>query len=154
MKLKIKKTDINATVPTRAHATDAGFDLYSLTENKVSDTVTTPVYIQTGISVEIPKGYFGIICARSSTYKNFGFIIPNAVGIIDSDYRGELMVLAINPYHSIYKDGQIHYRECVIAQGSKIAQLIVLKLPSCEIEEVSELSETERGTNGFGSSGK
>jgi len=154
MKLKFKKISPDATIPTKAYSTDAGFDLYTIQQESFADTTISPHMISTGICVEIPTGYFGILCARSSTYRKYGFILPHSLGIIDADFRGELLVPVINPYHSVYKDGQVHYRTCEIEKGARIAQLIVLKLPKMEAEEAQELSQTERGEGGFGSSGR
>lgn len=137
MKLKIKKLNSQAKIPTKAHSTDAGFDLYA-DEIRYNDR-----YIEygTGVAVELPKGSVGLIFPRSSISK-YDLRLANAVGVIDEGYTGELNLRydAIGPYH--------------YEKGDRIGQLVVIKLPELEVEEVEELADSERGTGGFGSSNK
>jgi dUTP pyrophosphatase len=138
LKVRFKKLHPDAVTPTYAKDGDAGLDLTALT---MTDRSGIP-YIEygTGISVEIPKGYVGLIFPRSSVSKLENFYLKNAVGVIDSGYRGELM-LRFNKSYSFYN------------VGDKIGQLIILPYPTIYLEEVQELSNTERGEGGFGSTG-
>lgn len=137
MKLKVKKLNSQAKLPTKAHSTDAGFDLYA-DEIRYNDR-----YIEygTGVAIELPKGSVGLIFPRSSISK-YDLRLANAVGVIDEGYTGELNLRydAIGPYH--------------YEKGDRIGQLVVIKLPELEVEEVEELADSERGTGGFGSSNK
>lgn len=141
MKIKFKKLSPLAVVPTRAHATDAGFDLTvaSVTEDRRHEVVS----YGTGIAVEIPDGYVGLVFPRSSVYKE-DLLLSNCVGVIDSGYRGEIMAKfkILRPLIHRY------------TVGDRMAQLVIVKLPDVEFEEADELSESERGEGGYGSSGK
>lgn len=138
MKVKIKKLHTDAVIPTYAKVGDAGLDLVAISVN-VGETQVT---YGTGIAVEIPDGYVGLIFPRSSIYK-MGLLLSNSVGIIDSGYRGEIKFKfnRTDKYVGIY---QI---------GDHIGQLIIMPYPTIEFEEVDELSDTERGAGGFGSTG-
>ena len=140
MKVKIKKIRESAFLPTKAHATDAGFDLYA--DSMSYDDCNNVVY-GAGIAVEIPQGYVGLVFPRSSIART-GLILSNAVGVIDSGYRGEVMAK--------FRRAQVPAEEYKL--GERIAQLIILPYPEVEFEEVSELSDSERGNGGYGSSGK
>lgn len=140
MKVKIKKIRESALLPTKAHATDAGFDLYA--DSMSYDDCNNVVY-GTGIAVEIPQGYVGLVFPRSSIART-GLILSNAVGVIDSGYRGEVMAK--------FRRAQVPAEEYKL--GERIAQLIIMPYPGVEFEEVSELSDSERGNGGYGSSGK
>lgn len=140
MKVKIKKVTASAVLPTKAHATDAGYDLYA--SSKEVDDFGNTVY-GTGIAVEIPKGYVGLVFPRSSIYK-YALALSNAVGVIDSGYRGEIMA----------KFRRTQYCENEYQLGERIAQLIIMPYPEIEFEEVDELSDSDRGEGGYGSSGK
>ena len=139
MKVKVMKLDAGATIPKYAKAGDAGMDLYAVTESY--DKHGNYVY-GTGLAIEIPEGYVGLIFPRSSISKT-AHSLRNAVGVIDSGYRGEVMLkFDINTLNSpVYK------------VGDRIAQIIILPYPEIEFEEAWELSKTERGSGGFGSSG-
>ena len=143
MYIEFRKLNDKAITPTKAHSTDAGFDLVctSIMEGGFdSETIT----YGTGIAVNIPEGYVGFLCSRSSVYKK-GLMQNNAVGIIDAGYTGELIFKfrKMQPYSHRYE------------LGDKIGQLVVVPLPYVELQEVTEFSEkTERGGCGFGSSGK
>lgn len=136
MKLKVKKLRKNSKLPKKAHNTDAGYDLYA-DEIRFNDR-----YIEygTGISIELPKGSVGLIFPRSSISK-YDLRLANAVGVIDEGYTGELNLRfdAVGPHH--------------YQKGDRVGQLVVMKLPELEVEEVDSLTESERSSGGFGSSG-
>lgn len=153
MKLKIKKLHPNAVLPQYAKKGDAGLDL-TCTEIEFDSNTHTYIY-KTGLAVEIPEGYVGLLFPRSSLYKTI-LHLTNSVGVIDSGYRGEIMVRFINifdprekPETGFWQFPKEHYQV-----GDRIAQLILLPYPQLIIEEVEELTESERGEKGFGSSGK
>lgn len=146
MKVNFKKLDHNATTPTRGSQNAAGLDLYAcITHNGGCATIAGHITakIGTGIAVEIPDGYFGAIFARSGLATKKGLRPSNCVGVIDSDYRGEVIV-------ALHNDSALMQE---IHHGDRIAQLIILPYPSVELNEVEELSDTERGAGGFGSTG-
>jgi len=142
MNVKIKKLDENAIIPSRATSGSAGLDLTAVKigVEHAEDGVVVLVY-DSCIAIEIPEGYVGLLFPRSSIYKK-SITMTNCVGVIDSDYRGSIMAkfkLNTNTIPSLYKE------------GDKFAQLIIVPAPSIDIELAEELSETERGTNGYGS---
>ena len=137
MKLKIKKVREGVITPTRAYEGDAGLDLYV---SKVDMTAPDMVKYFLGVAVEIPTGYVGVLCSRSSTFKK-RHVLTNGVGIIDSGYRGEIMAICqVDPRSLLYKPGE------------KAFQLILVPFIAPEIEEVENLSDSERGEGGYGSS--
>jgi dUTP pyrophosphatase len=138
IKLKIKKLDNRAKIPNYAKKGDAGIDLVATT------TMSNGYFIEYGtdLAMEIPEGYVGYIFPRSSISKTDHYL-RNSVGVIDSGYRGEIKIRM-----SVPELGTKQYKN-----GDKIAQLIIMKLPWVDIEEVDELSETDRGEGGFGSTG-
>lgn len=141
IQIKFKKLTSTAKTPTRAHESDAGFDFYADTDMLMRGPCAC-VY-HTGIAVEIPKGYFGAMFPRSSI-RDRGFHLCNSVGVIDSGYRGEILF-------SFYRaQGLLS----AYKQGDKIGQLVILPLPQVELVEVSDLSESDRGTKGLGSTGR
>ncbi len=137
LNIKIKKLHKDAVIPTKAHATDAGCDLYATSCHYDNGLI---IY-GTGIAVEIPEGYVGLVFPRSSI-ANTHLTLSNSVGVIDSGYRGEVMA-------KFRKGGTRGYHV-----GERIAQLIILPYPEVVFEEAEELSESDRGTGGYGSSGK
>lgn len=143
MEIEIKLLNDNATIPTRGSAYSAGYDLYACLNEKVLFRPNETVKIGTGLSIAIPDGYFGAIFARSGLATNKGLRPANCVGVCDSDYRGEYII-------ALHNDSNI---EQTISNGDRIAQLIVLPYISLEFKEVIELSETDRGSSGFGSTG-
>jgi dUTP pyrophosphatase len=150
MKVKIKKLHENATIPVYATTGDAGLDLTATSMcNYRHDTVN---YIEygTGLAVEIPEGYVGLIFPRSSLSKT-NLVLANHVGVIDSSYRGEIK-FRFKDLHQ-YSNHSISPPEWYRV-GDKIGQLIVLPYPYIEFEEVENLTETARGEGGFGSTGK
>lgn len=142
MEIKVKKLAPNSVIPTYAKAGDAGLDLTSILMEV--DGHGNYVY-HTGLSFEIPEGYVGLIFPRSSIYKQDIFL-TNSVGVIDSGYRGEVCVKFKNIGN---KDNHRRY-----AVGERVAQMIIIPYPKIEFKEVDELSETDRGQGGFGSTGK
>lgn len=139
--MNIKKIDPTAKIPTYARVGDAGADLYA------SEDVTLHYYsteaVPTGIALEIPNGYVGYINPRSSLGVK-GITVINAPGTIDSGYRGEIKVILANHTGEDYQ----------ITKGDKIAQIVFHKFEEVFFEPVDELSDSERGTGGFGSTGK
>ena len=144
VKVKFKKLSENATVPSYGSAFAAGADLYACTNG---ETVTfapgETKMIHTGISLEIPEGYAGLVYARSGIATKRGLAPANKVGVIDSDYRGEIMV-------------SLHNHSCEVQEiGDKerIAQLVIAPFLAVDFVEADELSDTDRGAGGFGSTG-
>ena len=144
MKIRIKKLDDRAVTPTYGSEYSAGADIYALTDGTLEILPHETVFIHTGISVEIPEGYCGLVFARSSMGAKRGLAPANKVGVIDADYRGEVMVALHN--HS--------EKPATVEQGERIAQLAIVPFLKAEFEESDELSDTVRGTGGFGSTGK
>lgn len=159
MEIKVKLTD-GAPMPKHAKPGDAGMDLTSRQTVEIAPGGT--VMVGTGVWMEIPDGYFGQIVPRSGMASKRGITIANAPGTIDSGYRGEIML----PLHNMASaltwvpdaDGMTsHYvpnhNMAVVERGERVAQIIIKPYETCECVEVEELSETERGGGGFGSSG-
>ena len=143
MEINIKLLNENAKVPTRGSEYAAGYDLYAATDYDIEIAPHSTVKIGTGISVELPNGTFGAIFARSGLATKKGLRPANCVGVCDSDYRGEYIV----PMHNDTDEVM------TIASGERIAQLIVMPFVGIEFNIVDELTETERGDGGFGSTG-
>lgn len=143
MKLKIKKLNENAKIPTYGTEFSAGADLYALLENDVIILPGETHLIKTGISLEIPEGYVGLIYPRSGLATKKGLAPANKVGVIDSDYRGEIMVALFNHGKNSQK----------IENGERVAQIVIAPYIQAEFEETDILSETERNSGGFGSTG-
>ena len=142
--IRVKKLAPNAILPTYGSAGAAAADLYACLEESVTIAPGETVFIPTGLSVEIPVGCAGLIYARSSMGAKRGLAPANKVGVIDSDYRGEIKVVLLN--HSS--------AEQTVAPGERIAQMIITPVLTPAYEEVDELTDTDRGTGGFGSTGK
>jgi len=140
MKIKVKKLSPDAKIPTRAKDSDAGYDLYSTECLPLLPQSRHPV--KTGISLEIPKGYYGRIAPRSGLAVKAG--IDVLAGVVDSGYRNEIGVVLINLGETMVS----------IEEGDRVAQLIIEKCHDVEWEEAEELSDSDRGESGFGSSGK
>lgn len=142
MKIKVKKLIDKAVLPTRAHESDAGFDLTCSAVSTVLNECNQLILVyHTGLAVEIPEGHVGLLFPRSSIYKK-SLSQTNAVGVIDSGYRGEVIVAmrsTTDVVPAIYKE------------GDRFAQLIVIPIPNVEFIEVDELNDSDRGVNGFGS---
>ena len=141
--VRFQKTNPRAHVPTYGSEAAAGADLYALTETSVTVLPHTSVLIHTGIIVEIPNGYVGLICARSGLATKRGLAPANKVGVIDADYRGEIMVALHNHTDT----------PAEIQNGERIAQLVIVPYLTANFTETEHLSETERVDGGFGSTG-
>lgn len=166
VKVRIKKIHEDAVIPHYAKPGDAGLDLTSTSRTVISKPEGDD-YIEygTGLAVEIPKGYVGLVFPRSSISK-MDLYLANAVGVIDSGYRGEIK-LRFKP--ELFHDGYVSedketvtYKLIdgseawlnVYAIGDKVGQLVIIPYPQVEFEEVTELSDSSRGDGGFGSTGK
>lgn len=143
MVLKIRKIKDNATIPTRGSEEAAGVDLYACINSPVTIYPDETYVIGSGVAFEPPKGHFGAVVPRSSVGIKRNLTLPNNVGIIDNDYRGEIMIA----FHNIGNQPE------VINPDERIAQLVLLPYITCPIEEIDELTETERGEGGIGSTG-
>ncbi len=143
MKVKFKKLSENAICPTYATEFSAGADLYALSDCDIKIKPRETVLVRTGISLEIPDGYVGLIYARSGLATKKGLAPANKVGVIDSDYRGEIMVALFNQSEE----------ERIISLGERIAQIVIAPFLKADYEEAEELSDTVRGEGGFGSTG-
>ena len=143
LKVNIKRLNVNAVIPTQGSEYAAGSDLYACIEDVVSINPGETVLIKTGLAMEIPEGYAGLIYARSGLATKRGLAPANKVGVVDSDYRGEVMVALHN--HS----NTIQYVE----PKERIAQLVVTPFLKAEFNEVAELNDTDRGEGGFGHTG-
>ena len=144
MKVNFKKLNEKATVPTYGTEYSAGADLYSLHDENITVEPHKTVLVHTGIAMEIPEGYCGLIFARSGLASKRGLAPANKVGVIDADYRGEIMVALHNHSDESAK----------VEGGERVAQLAIVPFLKADFFEVSELSETVRGEGGFGSTGK
>lgn len=138
--IKAKKLNDKAKIPVRAHMNDAGMDLCSI--ERLVILPQTRKIIRTGISLEIPEGYYGRVAPRSGLAAKNG--IDVFAGVVDSSYRGEICVILFNSdKNNVF----------MINEGDRIAQLIIEKHYNFPVEEVSDLSDTTRGSDGFGSTG-
>ena len=144
MQVRIKKLNDRARIPTYGTEFSAGADLYNMEENDVTIKPHETVMIPLGFAIEIPAGYAGLVFARSGLASKRGVAPANKVGVIDSDYRGECMVALHNHTE----------KEVTVEGGERIAQLCIVPYLKAEFEESAELSDTERGGGGFGSTGK
>lgn len=144
MKIKMLKVNTAAMIPERKTAGSAGYDLCACLAKDFTIQPGDLVVIPTGLAVEIPEGYAGMIYTRSGLGVKHGVHVSNGVGVIDSDYRGEMHVGLCNSSRVPY----------TVTPGERIAQLIIMPVVTPEIEEVAKLSETVRGEAGFGSTGK
>lgn len=144
--LFVKRLHPDAVIPTYAHPSDAGLDLTATTR---TDDNNGNIIYGTGLAIEIPPGYVGLIFPRSSI-RNSSLIQANSVSVIDSGYRGEITVTMrkyINP------ETKEHNPNAQYQPGERIAQLIVMPYPKCHFIEAEQLSNSERGTDGYGSTG-
>lgn len=141
--IPVVKLDPRAVLPTRGSAQAAGADLYALPEGDVTLAPGETRLIRTGLAAAIPEGYAGMVFARSGLASKRDLAPANKVGVIDADYRGEILVALHN-----------HGTEPrTVASGERIAQLVILPVPPCEYVEAKSLPDTERGAGGFGSTG-
>jgi len=144
MFIKIKKLNESTQTPFRATSGSAGADLFARLEADVTLESAERKLIPTGLIIEISEGYGGFVFPRSSLASKHGISLSNCVGVIDSDYRGELKIAVINHSDESF----------IIKNGDRIAQLVIIPVCSAEFIEEDSLSETERGEGGFGSTGK
>lgn len=142
MQLEIKRLDAELPLPSYAHEGDAGLDLYAA-ENRILQPFERAL-IATGIAVAIPEGFAGFVLPRSGLAIKRGLSVVNSPGLIDSHYRGEIKVIAIN---------MDAHAQIEIGRGEKIAQLVIQRVEVVELIEVDQLNETARGEGGFGSTG-
>jgi dUTP pyrophosphatase len=140
--VRVARLDPRAVIPSRSYEHDAGFDLYALEDARLDPGQRASV--RTGIAVELPPGRAGLVLPRSGLAARHGIALVNAPGLIDAGYRGELRVLLLNT------DAATVF---AVSGGDRIAQLVVVRVETPEIEEVDELGESVRGSGGFGSSG-
>lgn len=138
MQVKYTKLTTNARAPKKAHETDAAFDLYATSVER--DTKHNVTVYGTGLAFEIPQGHAMFVYPRSSSYK-FKANMTNCVGVIDSGYRGEVHVMFHGAHFPIYK------------VGDRIAQAIIMPIPEVEYTEADSLADSDRGTDGIGSTG-
>ena len=141
--IRIKKLDERASLPEYGTEFSAGADLRACIDSPLRIESGKTVLVHTGLSVEIPAGFGGFVHARSGLATKLGLAPANKVGVIDSDYRGEIMV-ALHNHSDVDR---------VIEHGERIAQLVIMPYLACEFLEVESLSETIRGEGGFGSTG-
>lgn len=145
--INIKKTDENAKIPTYGSEFAAGADLYAVIHNEENRVEILPgetALIDTGIVMEIPNGYVGLVYARSGLSCKQGLAPANKVGVIDSDYRGNIMIALYNQSNEVR----------TVSEGDRIAQIIIQPVEQFGFKVTENLSNTVRGNGGFGSSGK
>ncbi len=143
MKVNVKKLNDNAVLPTYGTEYSAGADLYNSGE-QISIPPHTTAIVHTGIAMEIPEGYCGLVFARSGLAAKRGLAPANKVGVIDSDYRGEIMVALHNHTENT----------ATVDVGERVAQLAIVPFLKADFELADELSDTLRGAGGFGSTGR
>ena len=143
MKVKIKKLNENATIPTYGSPYAAGVDLYACIDGTEAISPSETKLIKTGLAIELPIGYAAFIYARSGLASKRGLAPANKVGVVDCDYRGEIMVALHNHSDKIQS----------VEPGERIAQMVIAPYITAEFEESEELSDTVRGEGGFGSTG-
>ena len=143
-KIAVKKVRENAILPTYGSALAAGADLYACLEESITIAPGASAFVPTGLAMEIPEGYAGLIYARSGLACKRGLAPANKVGVVDSDYRGEFMVVL----HNHGSEAQ------TVSHGERIAQLVVTPVLTPAFYEVEALSDTDRAAGGFGSTGK
>ncbi|MBI3557909.1 MAG: dUTP diphosphatase [Deltaproteobacteria bacterium] len=137
--LLVTRLNSEAKLPTRAHAGDAGLDLYSVSD--ITLAPREPVRIPTGVAMALPAGHVGLICDRSSLGSKGLRVLG---GVVDAGYRGEVQVVLIN----------LRNEPLTLAKGDKIAQMLILPVNLCGVEERKSLNDTTRSTGGFGSTGR
>lgn len=142
--IRVKKLNERAILPTYGSSEAAGADLYACLEQPVTIEPGETAWIGTGIALEVPKGCAGLVYARSSMGTKRGLAPANKVGVVDSDYRGEIRVVLLN--HG--KAPQ------TVEHGERIAQFLITPVLTPDYEEAADLSDTQRGAGGFGSTGK
>lgn len=141
--IPIKKLHPDAKWPTYGSSDAAGADLYALTDEPITIAPGETVLVHTGLALAIPKGYAGLVFARSGLATKEGLAPANKVGVIDADYRGELMV-------SLYNQSK---EDRVVESGDRIAQLVITPYLTARFTQADDLDDTQRGSGGFGSTG-
>lgn len=144
MKINIKRLTESAKIPEKGSEYSAGYDLFADINKSLEIKPHETILVPTGIAMEIPKGYWGGIFARSGLASKEGLRPANCVGVVDADYRGEVKV-------ALHNDSET---DRYVFKGQKVAQLVIIPFLSVEFEEVDVLNNTERGVGGFGSTGK
>jgi dUTP pyrophosphatase len=143
VRLRVQRLDPAATMPTHAHEGDAGYDLYAIEAAELAPGERSMV--RTGIAIEVSNGHAALVLPRSGAAAKHGISVVNAPGLIDSGYRGEIRVLLLNTdRHEAFR----------VAPGDRIAQLILVRVETPPVEEVTALNDSTRGEGGFGSSGR
>lgn len=142
--VNIKKLDDRAVIPSLGSEYAAGADLYAVLDESLTIKAHETVLVHTGLAMEIPVGYAGMIFARSGLATKKGLAPANKVGVVDADYRGEVMVALHNHTNE----------DKTIEHGERIAQMVIMPYFKAEFTEVEELTDTDRGTGGFGSTGE
>lgn len=142
--VNIKKLREDAIIPTYGSEFAAGADLYACLDEAITIKSGETYLVKTGIAMEIPVGYAGLIYARSGLATKKGLAPANKVGVVDADYRGEIMVALHN--HSL--------KEAIVEPGERVAQMVIAPFLAAHFTEVEELTDTVRGENGFGSTGR
>ena len=143
MEVRIKKLREGAVTPTYGSEFSAGADLYACADGEITINPHETVLVPTGLALELPVGYVGLIYARSGLASKRGLAPANKVGVVDCDYRGEVMVALHNHSGNVQK----------ITGGERIAQLVITPYITAKFSEAEELSDTVRGAGGFGSTG-
>lgn len=143
--VKVKRLDEKAVLPKKADLGSAGIDLVATSEKPVFEGAVSYIEYGTSLAFEIPPGFVGLIFPRSSISSTTSLILSNCVGVIDSSYRGEVKAR----FKSLLPSGGKKY-----TVGDKIMQMIIMPYPEVDLEEATELSDSSRGTGGFGSSGR
>ncbi len=142
--IRVKRLRANAKLPTYGSLEAAGADLYACLDEDVVIGPGETAFIPTGLAMELPLGYAGLIYARSGLACKHGLAPANKVGVIDSDYRGEFIV-------ALHNHGNVAQ---TVTPGERVAQLVITPVVTPQYQEVNELSDTERSAGGFGSTGK
>ena len=143
MEVRFRRLDPGIALPQRAHPGDAGLDLRSSIDVEVAPGARAMV--PTGLAVAIPDGFAGLVLPRSGLASKEGLTLANAPGLIDAGYRGEIVCAVVNLDRA---------RTVTITRGDRIAQLVVVEIPTAEPVEVEDLPASDRGSGGFGSSGR
>lgn len=144
LQVKIKKLNPQAKIPSRGSEEAAGLDLVATSERIVIDGSISYIEYGTGLAVELPQGYCGLLFPRSSISSSTTLMLSNSVGLLDSDYRGEIKFRFRNLAYGAAKKYKV---------GDRIGQLVIMPYPKIKLEEVEELGDTNRGTAGYGSTG-
>lgn len=144
MDVRFKRLNDLAKIPTRGSKFSAGYDLYAATDKDVQIPPHSTVKIGTGLAIELPVGWFGAIFARSGIATKRGLRPANCVGVVDADFRNEVLVALHNDSNEIM----------TVQARERIAQLVILPYQDIDFKEVNELSDTDRGMGGFGSTGE